>query len=62
MSILIFNKVYENVLGNGKEIASYSGDIGFFVKFGEISYLVTNKKNTNNQELGLIQETSLKRV
>jgi hypothetical protein len=28
--------------------------IGFFVNFGEISYLVTNKKNTNEQELGLI--------
>jgi hypothetical protein len=28
--------------------------IGFFVTFGEISYLVTDKKNRNDQELGLI--------
>ena len=33
---------------------TYSGDIGFFVTFGEISYLVTDKKNRNDQELGLI--------
>jgi hypothetical protein len=26
----------------------------FFVTFGEISYLVTDKKNRNDQELGLI--------
>ena len=28
--------------------------IGFFVNFGEISYWVNNKKNTNDQESGLI--------
>ncbi|MEY3321406.1 MAG: hypothetical protein RLZZ417_989 [Bacteroidota bacterium] len=33
---------------------AYSGDIGFLVTFGEISYLVTDKKNRNDQELGLI--------
>ena len=26
----------------------------FLVNFGEISYLVTNKKNTNDQEPGLL--------
>jgi hypothetical protein len=28
--------------------------IGFFVTFGEISYLVINKENKNDQEPGLI--------
>jgi hypothetical protein len=28
--------------------------IGFFVNFGEISYLAINKKNKNDQEPGLI--------
>jgi hypothetical protein len=27
---------------------------GFFVSFGEISYFISNKKNTNDQEPGLI--------
>jgi hypothetical protein len=26
----------------------------FFVTFGEISYFISDKKNTNDQELGLI--------
>jgi len=42
-----------NIFKNCPKIA-YSGDIGFFVTFGEISYLVTYKKNRNDQELGLI--------
>ena len=32
----------------------YSGQAGFFVNFGQISYLAINKKNRNDQEPGLI--------
>ena len=34
--------------------SEYSGQTGFFVHFGEISYLVINKENKNDQEPGLI--------
>ena len=30
------------------------GESGFFVTFGEISYFISDKKNTNDQEPGLI--------
>jgi hypothetical protein len=34
-------------------LITYTCKRGFFVNFGEISYLVTNKKNRNDQEPGL---------
>jgi hypothetical protein len=34
--------------------SEYSGQTGFFVTFGEISYLLSNKKNRNDQEPELI--------
>jgi hypothetical protein len=35
-------------------ILDIPGESGFFVTFGEISYLAINKENKNDQEPGLI--------
>jgi len=37
-----------------KPLMDIPGESGFFVTFGEISYLVINKENKNDQEPGLI--------
>ena len=42
-----------------RDKSEYSSQTGFFVHFGEISYLVINKENKNDQEPGLIFSFSL---
>ena len=64
--IVLPNRVKnENIFGVAavkpfsRDKSEYSSQTGFFVHFGEISYLVINKENKNDQEPGLIFSFSL---
>ena len=64
--IVLPNRVKnENIFGIAsvkpfsRDKSEYSSQTGFFVHFGEISYLVINKENKNDQEPGLIFSFSL---